>query len=98
LVFGLDNPVHIVLLVAVLLFVFGAKRLPEVGKSLGDGMRGFKETISPVTSLKDSLSLTPDRAAPAPAPQPVAQAASAAVPAPSPVAVAPAEQPATRVI
>jgi sec-independent protein translocase protein TatA len=93
LVFGLDNPVHIVLLVAVLLLVFGAKRLPEVGKSLGAGMRGFKETIDPVTSLKDSPSLT--SAAPAPAP-PVAQASPAA--APAPVAAAAAEQPAPRSI
>jgi sec-independent protein translocase protein TatA len=94
LVFGLDNPVHIALLAIVLLFVFGAKRLPEVGKSLGDGMRGFKETIAPVTSLKDSLSLTSDR--PAPAALPVAQAAPVAPPAPAPVAAAAVEQPAPR--
>jgi sec-independent protein translocase protein TatA len=44
-VFGLDNPVHILLLLVVLLVVFGAKRLPEMGRSLGDGMRGFKEAL-----------------------------------------------------
>jgi len=43
---GLDNPVHILLLLIVLLLVFGAKRLPEIGRSLGEGMRGFKETLS----------------------------------------------------
>ena len=43
---GLDNPVHILILLIVLLLVFGAKRLPEVGRSLGDGMRGFKESLS----------------------------------------------------
>jgi sec-independent protein translocase protein TatA len=93
LVFGLDNPVHIVLLVVVLSLVFGAKRLPEVGKSLGDGMRVFKDSIAPITSVKDSLSLTSDRPAPAPA-QPLAQASPAA--APAPVAVAADEQPAPR--
>ena len=43
---GLDNPVHILLLLIVLLLVFGAKRLPEIGRSLGTGMRGFKETLT----------------------------------------------------
>ena len=31
--------------VFLLLLVFGAKRLPEMGRSLGDGMRGFKDAI-----------------------------------------------------
>jgi sec-independent protein translocase protein TatA len=52
---GLDNPIHILLLLIVLLLVFGAKRLPEMGRSLGDGMRGFKESLSGA-NLHDSLS------------------------------------------
>jgi sec-independent protein translocase protein TatA len=43
---GLDNPIHIAFLLILLLLVFGAKRLPEMGRSLGDGMRGFKDAIS----------------------------------------------------
>jgi sec-independent protein translocase protein TatA len=43
---GLDNPIHIAFLVVVMLLVFGAKRLPEMGRSLGSGMRGFKESLS----------------------------------------------------
>jgi sec-independent protein translocase protein TatA len=43
---GFDNPIHIVFLLIVLLLVFGAKRLPEMGRSLGEGMRGFKDSIS----------------------------------------------------
>jgi len=43
---GLDNPVHIIFLLVVMLLVFGAKRLPEMGRSLGSGMRGFKESLS----------------------------------------------------
>ena len=42
---GLENPLHILILLIVVLLVFGAKRLPEMGRSLGDGMRGFKETL-----------------------------------------------------
>jgi len=43
---GLDNPMHIAFLFVLLLLVFGAKRLPELGRSLGAGLRGFKESIS----------------------------------------------------
>jgi sec-independent protein translocase protein TatA len=42
---GLDNPIHIAFLLIVVLLVFGAKRLPEMGHSLGTGLRGFKEAI-----------------------------------------------------
>ncbi len=43
---GLDNPLHIAFVLVLVLLVFGAKRLPEMGKSLGAGLRGFKESIS----------------------------------------------------
>ncbi len=43
---GLDNPLHIAFILILLLLVFGAKRLPEMGKSLGEGLRGFKDSIS----------------------------------------------------
>lgn len=39
-------PVHIAFLLVILLLIFGAKRLPEMGRSLGSGLRGFKEAIS----------------------------------------------------
>jgi sec-independent protein translocase protein TatA len=45
-VMGLDNPLHIAFLLIVLLLVFGAKRLPEIGRSVGAGMREFKDSIS----------------------------------------------------
>jgi sec-independent protein translocase protein TatA len=43
---GLDNPLHIAFLLVILLLVFGAKRLPEIGRSLGGGLREFKQSIS----------------------------------------------------
>jgi sec-independent protein translocase protein TatA len=43
---GLDNPIHLVLLVVALLLVFGAKRIPEIGRSLGGGLREFKQSIN----------------------------------------------------
>jgi sec-independent protein translocase protein TatA len=43
---GLDNPLHIALVLIVVLMVFGAKRLPEMGKSMGQGLRGFKDSLA----------------------------------------------------
>ena len=54
---GLENPLHIAILLVVVLLVFGAKRLPEMGKSLGEGLRGFKDSMSgetPTAQLHDS--------------------------------------------
>jgi sec-independent protein translocase protein TatA len=53
---GLDNPVHLIFLLLLLLLVFGAKRLPEMGRSLGAGMRGFKESLSGEGGLTGELS------------------------------------------
>ena len=43
---GLDNPIHLAFIVVILLLVFGARRLPEIGRSLGSGMREFKDSVS----------------------------------------------------
>ncbi|HET9103490.1 MAG TPA: twin-arginine translocase TatA/TatE family subunit [Solirubrobacteraceae bacterium] len=43
---GLENPLHLAIILVVVLMVFGAKRLPEMGKSLGTGLRGFKDAVS----------------------------------------------------
>jgi sec-independent protein translocase protein TatA len=59
---GLDNPIHIAFLFVLLLLVFGAKRLPELGHSLGAGLRGFKESISgepPARQLEHASVVTP---------------------------------------
>ncbi len=58
---GLDNPVHIGFLLVILLLVFGAKRLPEMGHSLGAGLRGFKDSLSgetPATQLGSGTDTT----------------------------------------
>ena len=52
--FGISLPELIILLV-VLLLVFGAKRLPEMGRSLGKGMREFKDSV---TGIEESVSTT----------------------------------------
>jgi sec-independent protein translocase protein TatA len=43
---GLLSPTHLVLLGLIALLVFGPKRLPEIGRQLGHGLRGFKESVS----------------------------------------------------
>ena len=40
------GPEWIIVLVVILLLVFGAKRLPEIGSSLGKGLRTFKSAVT----------------------------------------------------
>ncbi|MGN6189865.1 MAG: twin-arginine translocase TatA/TatE family subunit [Conexibacter sp.] len=44
--FSSIGPLEIVLVIVVLLVIFGPKRLPSLGRSLGTGMREFKESIT----------------------------------------------------
>jgi sec-independent protein translocase protein TatA len=39
------QPWHLMVLAVVAFLLFGAKRLPELGKGLGEGLRGFREGI-----------------------------------------------------
>jgi len=43
------QPWHLIVLAVVAFLLFGAKRLPELGKGLGEGLKGFKEGIRGVT-------------------------------------------------
>jgi sec-independent protein translocase protein TatA len=92
---GLDNPLHIAFLVVILLLVFGAKRLPEIGRSLGSGMREFKSSVTGEDHAHQTL--PPAQQTPAQQPQqhqqepppvtaaPPVPASAAAPPAPAPV-------------
>jgi sec-independent protein translocase protein TatA len=42
--FGI-GPVELIIVLLILLVLFGASRLPEMGRSLGSGMRGFKDEL-----------------------------------------------------
>jgi sec-independent protein translocase protein TatA len=92
---GLDNPLHIVFLVVILLLVFGAKRLPEIGRSLGTGMREFKDSVTGGAS-ESTLTASTEHQQPAPPAQqaPVQQAPAPAPPVQSPVPVPAAAEPA----
>jgi len=56
---GWTSPTHIVLLLLIALLLFGAKRLPEIGRSLGTGMREFKDSVTGVTKPEEHPELTP---------------------------------------
>lgn len=72
------QPWHLIVLAVVAFLLFGAKRLPELGKGLGEGLKGFKEGIRGITDP-----------APPPAPPPQMQAS---VQPPPPPPAAPVEQ------
>jgi sec-independent protein translocase protein TatA len=82
---GLDNPIHILFVLVIVLLVFGAKRLPEMGKSLGEGLRGFKDSVSGDSPQAHTVHMSDDHSAahvdelPA-APVPVAAAVPVAAP------------------
>ena len=40
------SPVQLLIVLAIILLVFGAKKLPEIGRNLGSGAREFKEGIT----------------------------------------------------
>ena len=52
---GLFQPMHLLVILLIALVVFGPKRLPELGKGLGEALRGFKD------SLKGGESKPPDK-------------------------------------
>ncbi len=43
---GLESPTHLLLLLFIILLLFGAKRLPEMGRSLGRSIQEFKEGLN----------------------------------------------------
>ena len=43
---GLENPTHILFVLVVAVLVFGPGRLPEIGRGLGAGIRGFRDAMA----------------------------------------------------
>jgi sec-independent protein translocase protein TatA len=70
------QPWHLIVLGVVAFLLFGAKRLPELGKGLGEGLKGFKEGIKGVSD---------------PPPPPPTTVQHSVTPPPAPPAAAPAE-------
>jgi sec-independent protein translocase protein TatA len=47
---GLFQPLHLLVILAVALFFFGPKKLPELGKGIGEGIRNFKSGLKEAES------------------------------------------------
>jgi sec-independent protein translocase protein TatA len=52
---GLASPVHLLLLLLIILLLFGAKRIPDLARSLGRGAREFQEGIGEAGNDKDEV-------------------------------------------
>jgi sec-independent protein translocase protein TatA len=46
---GIESPVHLLFVGVIALLVLGPKRLPEVARALGKGVREFRQTVSGTT-------------------------------------------------
>ena len=44
--FGTVGPQELILVLLIVVIIFGARKLPDLGKSLGEGIRNFKKSIS----------------------------------------------------
>jgi sec-independent protein translocase protein TatA len=55
---GLFQPMHLLVIFFIALLVFGPKRLPELGKGLGEGIRALKNGMNSSDQAKDSESKT----------------------------------------
>ena len=51
---GLFQPMHLLVILGIALLVFGPKKLPELGKGLGDGIRQFKKGLSDTESKPEA--------------------------------------------
>jgi sec-independent protein translocase protein TatA len=51
---------ELLVLLAVLLLVFGPKRLPDLGRQLGRGLRDFKEAVSPADTQLEASTTEPE--------------------------------------
>jgi sec-independent protein translocase protein TatA len=72
------GPMEIGLVLIVALIVFGPKRLPELGKSLGKGISEFRGTISGEKSESETPAVEPAPVVVAPAPAPAAKSGAPA--------------------
>jgi len=53
---GLFQPMHLLVILGIAVLVFGPKKIPELGKGLGEGIRGFKAALQ---QTEDSVDTKP---------------------------------------
>jgi sec-independent protein translocase protein TatA len=52
---GLLQPSHLLIILVIALFVFGPKKLPELGQGLGKGIRSFRDSMKAATEEPDKV-------------------------------------------
>jgi sec-independent protein translocase protein TatA len=59
---GLFQPTHLLVIFGIALLVFGPKKLPELGKGIGEGIRGFKSALTdPQKPIATSTKVVEDK-------------------------------------
>jgi sec-independent protein translocase protein TatA len=58
---GLFQPMHLLMIFGIALLVFGPKKLPELGKGIGEGIRGFKSAMKAEEDKAESASTAHDQ-------------------------------------
>jgi sec-independent protein translocase protein TatA len=59
---GIENPIHLLFIAAIALIVLGPKRLPELARSLGHGMREFRAAMTSEENTHSSSAPVPGQA------------------------------------
>ena len=52
---GLFQPSHLIIVLVIALFIFGPKKLPELGQGLGKGIRSFKDSMRQATEEPEKV-------------------------------------------
>jgi len=50
---GLFQPTHLAIILAIALFIFGGRKLPELGQGLGKSIRGFKDALRGIDDVPE---------------------------------------------
>jgi sec-independent protein translocase protein TatA len=58
---GLFQPMHLLVIFGIALLVFGPKKLPELGKGIGEGIRGFKSAMKADEEKPPTITVTSDQ-------------------------------------
>jgi TatA/E family protein of Tat protein translocase len=56
---GIENPIHLLFIAAIALIVLGPKRLPELARALGHGMREFRDSMTATPGEEQVHALAP---------------------------------------
>jgi sec-independent protein translocase protein TatA len=57
---GLLQPMHLLVIFGIALLIFGPKKLPELGKGLGESIRGFKSAMAQAGEKNSDRKITPE--------------------------------------